>query len=84
MQITLTQSEVEILFQQHPSTRDDGGFQGLLVDLQSKVIRATGKLDLTTSNLEKIRRYAFDYGNGGWEVRLVGAFGRTLGPRLGC
>ena len=24
---------------------------------------------------------AFDIGSGGWETRLVGIFGRTLGPR---
>jgi hypothetical protein len=27
--------------------------------------------------------YAFDLGNGGWQARLLGIFGRTLGPNLG-
>lgn len=30
----------------------------------------------------RIRMYAFKYGKGGWESRLVAAFGRHLGPKL--
>ena len=83
MTISLTQAEISILFRQDPGTENDGGYQGLLVGLQRKVNRGTGSLDLTPDELEKIPRYAFEYGQGGWENRLVGIFGRTLGPRLG-
>ena len=82
MQITLTDAEMEILFRQDPATKDDGGYQSFLVSLQEKVDRETGIIDLTESDLEKIHRYAFHYGNGGWENRLVGIFGRVLGDRL--
>ncbi|MBI3490700.1 MAG: hypothetical protein HY047_02740 [Acidobacteria bacterium] len=34
-------------------------------------------------DLDDIPHYAFDYGQGGFEDRLVKAFGRVLGGRLG-
>lgn len=43
----------------------------------------TGQLNLSADDLEKLPRYAFDYGNGGWESRLVAVFGRHLGAKLG-
>lgn len=81
--VFLTPAEIEILDRQNPETETDGGWQSLLVGLQNKVDRHTRRLVLDDEDLEKIPRYAFDYGNGGWEDRLVGAFGRTLGPLLG-
>jgi hypothetical protein len=54
-----------------------------LVSLQSRIDRVTGGLKLTDDDLRRIPMYAFDYGNGGWEDRLAGAFGRSLGPGLG-
>jgi hypothetical protein len=81
--VTITTGEMEFLDRQSPGTSQDGGFQSLLVRLQRNINRTTGELSLSDQDLERIARYAFDYGNGGWEARLVGAFGRTLGPRLG-
>ena len=81
--VNLNASEIEFLDRQSPSTSQDGGFQSLLVRLQEKIDRGTGALPLTQKDIERIGRYAFDYGNGGWESRLTGAFGRTLGPSLG-
>ncbi len=81
--VILTPEELAILDRQEPSTADDGGFQGLMVRLQHQVDRVTGTLDLDARALEQIPRYAFDYGNGGWETRLKGVFGRTLGETLG-
>ena len=81
--VTLTSDEIEFLDRQSPGTRQDGGFQSLLVRLQENTNRMTGELALSDRDLERIARYAFDYGNGGWESRLVGAFGSTLGRRLG-
>ena len=81
--VHLTPAEIQILDLQNPSSGSDGGWQGLLVRLREKVNRTTGRIDLDAQDLDQIPRYAFDYGNGGWEERLRGIFERTLGPRLG-
>lgn len=81
MIVELRQQERILLFQQDPLTRGKGCFQALLVKLQSKT-DSSGRLFLTNQLLERISRYAFGYGNGGWENRLVAIFGRVLGPGL--
>jgi hypothetical protein len=83
MEVILSTQEMEILFLQDPRTRRRGGYQSFLVQLQRKTDRASGNLILTATDLEKIPRYAFDYGNGGWEDRLRGIFERHLGSQLG-
>jgi len=79
----LTEEERIILFRQDPETASDGGWQSLLVKLQNEYDPATMLITLDATDLERIPRYAFDYRNGGWESRLIGVFGRQLGPRLG-
>jgi hypothetical protein len=81
--VTLNQDEIDFLLHQDPSTESDGGFQKLLVTLQYLLDEKSGKIELPDVLLERIPRYAFDYGNGGWESRLKHIFGRTLGPNLG-
>jgi hypothetical protein len=81
--VTLNKDEMEILFQQDPSTKSEGGWQSLLVTLQECTDRTTGQCEIATTVLPRIAKYAFDYGNGGWETRLMGIFARTLGPKLG-
>jgi hypothetical protein len=81
--VVLTRDEQRLLNRQAPTTESDGGFQGLLVRLRRKLEPETGQLPLDDEELERIPRYAFDYGNGGWESRLLGIFARTLGPSLG-
>lgn len=81
--VILTASEIAELDKQDPATAADGGYQSLLVSLQGWIDRATGRLTLTADDLMRIPMYAFDCGNGGWEDRLVAAFGGVLGPRLG-
>ena len=83
MDYTLNAAEMEILFRQDPATQDDGGWQRLLVTLQELTDRPTGDITIPPRILERIQRYAFDYGNGGWEGRLRGIFERHLGPTLG-
>jgi hypothetical protein len=83
MIVVLTVGELEILDRQDPETDADGGWQSLLVGLQTKVSRHSLRLDLDEQDLERIPRYAFDYGNGGWESRLRGIFERSLGSMLG-
>ena len=44
---------------------------------------ATKTIKLTDDDLANIPRLAFDYGQGGYEDRLLKAFTRELGPNLG-
>lgn len=81
--ITLNEQERDILNRQDPATESDGGYQRLLVTLQYLLDERTGAIELPDIVLERIPRYAFDYGNGGWEDRLKGIFSRTLGEDLG-
>jgi hypothetical protein len=83
MTVVLTHDEIAELDRQHPSTRGKGGWQSLIVHLQIKVDRRTGRLSLDSGDLKRIARYAFAYGRGGWEKRLQRIFSRTLGPALG-
>jgi hypothetical protein len=83
MQITLNKDEIALLFRQDPSARSDGGFQNFIVKLQSKLDQPSGILELSDDEIDRIARYAFDYGSGGWEKLLVGVFGRVLGEKLG-
>jgi len=80
--VVLNEVEATLLARQDPDTAADGGFQALLVRLQEK-IGADGTIELDAQDLDQIPRYAFDYKNGGWQNRLVGIFGRTLGNQLG-
>ena len=80
--VTLNSAEIRMLDRQDPATSTHGGWQSLLVKLQRQLNRSTGEIILYSNDRERIRRYAFEYGNGGWESRLTGVFGRTLGPNL--
>jgi hypothetical protein len=83
LNLQLNPEEIEVLMQQDPASESGGGYQKLLVTLQYLLDPATGTIETPDVLLERIPRYAFDYGNGGWENRLVAIFGRTLGPNLG-
>lgn len=74
--IILSAAEMAELMQ---PTVGQGGFQGLLQHLQGKLDQNTGQMDLTDEDRGKICRYAFDYGNGGWENQLKAIFGHHLG-----
>jgi len=78
--IVLNKSEMSELMKPNAGS---GGWQSLLEGLQGKVNSQTGEITLTDTDLERIQRYAFDYGNGGWESRLIAVFGRHLGQKLG-
>lgn len=60
----------------------EGGFQSLMRSLRQRSA-IKGKLTLSPDDRAKIPRYAFDYGNGGFESRLRAIFERHLGPGLG-
>jgi hypothetical protein len=53
-----------------------------MLNFQDRLNKTTGELSITEADIENIRRYAFSYGNGGWEDRLREIFGRHLGPNL--
>jgi hypothetical protein len=80
--LELNEVEYEIVCRQDPATRDDGGYQSLMVTLQDITDEASRRMVLPHHLIERLRRYAFNYGNGGWEDRITGIFGRHLGPRL--
>jgi site-specific DNA-methyltransferase (adenine-specific) len=80
--ITLDANEIMDLLKQNPITEKDGGWQGLLVGLQKRLNKTTGHLTITSTDIGQIQRYAFHHGPGGWQRRLQGIFGRTLGLAL--
>ena len=83
LDVTLSPTEIRELLKQNPATEKDGGWQSLIVGLQKRTNKTTGHLTLSKTDLEAIPRYAFKYGNGGWEGRLLCIFSRHLGPKLG-
>ena len=82
MDLVLNSAEMAELFIQAPSTKDDGGFQRLLVKLQEQCDHASGAISITMTQRQRIRMYAFKYDKGGWEDRLKATFERHLGPKL--
>jgi hypothetical protein len=78
MDVTLNAAEIAEIDKQDPRTKGDGGFQSLMVRLQTRIDRTTGLIRLTASDLRRSPMYAFKYKQGGWEDRLKKAFGRTL------
>ena len=83
MTIVLNDQEIAELDRQPASTKNHGGFQGMLVGFQERVDRATGRITLSQRDLDRIATYAFKYQSGGWQRRLRRIFERTLGPSLG-
>lgn len=79
---TLNDGERDALFRQDPATASDGGWQSLLVKLQNQTDSNTGEIRVYDDDARRIRQYAFNYGNGGWENRLTATFGRHMGPNL--
>jgi hypothetical protein len=81
LDIVLNAEEIAELDKQDPAKEKNGGFQRLMVWFQRRVDRVTGRLTLTVQDMQRIRMYAFKYGDGSWERWLLAAFSRTLGPR---
>lgn len=83
MTLNLTSKQIAALMSQDPAKSKRGGFQGFLVKLQKKYNPVARSLTLSAADLEKIPRYAFDYGSGGWETLLKEIFRDHLGENLG-
>ena len=70
----LTDEEYDQLFKQPPESKNDGGFQSLLVKLQRQVNGRT--ITLYDMDIKRIRKYS-SYCPGGWEnTYLTKIFGR--------
>ena len=78
----LNTNEISVLNLQDDLTAKAGGFQSHMVKLKKLVNQVTGEILLTRELLRIIQKYAFMYGNGGWESRLLRIFGRILGKNL--
>ena len=75
---TVILNEAERATLNEPST-GQGGFQGLLARFRRE-LQPTGELELSDGDVNTIRRYRHEYGEGGWQDLLDRIFGRTLGP----
>jgi hypothetical protein len=65
MIVELTSSEVSKFM---APAGEGGGFQHFLAKLQSRIV--DNQLELSDDEIERIERYSYDYGEGGWEGQL--------------
>jgi hypothetical protein len=79
MKINLTAAEVQILMQH---VEGYGGWQSLFRRLQGGYDPNTSEIAVSDEDVERLRGYCNDYGDGGWQGRLRQIFRRTLGPNL--
>ncbi len=80
--LQLNPAEYEIVSRQDAATKDDGGYQRLMVTLQEITDETTLVMVLPRHLIPRLQRYAFTYGQGGWEDRITGIFSRHLGYDL--
>ena len=76
--VPISDGDIATLLRQDPATRNRGGFQGLLVKLQTQINLRTRMLRLDEADRERCCRYATQYGQGGWQTRLF----RTIVSKL--
>jgi len=76
MQIVLNAEELSEL---RKPLKGPGGFQDFLKQIRQRAAIRGGKLELSQDDIDKIRRYAFDYKDGGYEGRLRRICERHLG-----
>ena len=65
--IKLTPEEVELV---RRPIKGHGGWQSLLGELQWR-LKPDNTVSLPVYTIERVRRYALEYGGGGWEQRLL-------------
>jgi hypothetical protein len=82
MKIKLSTQELDELNKTPPSAAKRGGFQNFMVQLQYRIDEDTNELDLDSTDLQRIQRYAFAYKQGGYQTRLQKIFARNLGSDL--
>ena len=59
-----------------------GGFQAMMRKLQGGLNRETGEITVSDEDVDRLRRYCTQYGQGGWQDRLARVFHRVLGLKL--
>lgn len=74
--VWLTKEEIAVLDR---PTKGKGGFQGLINGFKDRLDRKTGELHLSADDMKKIKSYASEFGDGGFQNRLHKIFGRELG-----
>ena len=67
--VKLNKTEYDELMKQDESTRNKGGFQNFLVGLKCRTNKLTRELVLTSSDLDRIKRYGSNPRRGGWQSR---------------
>lgn len=82
MRIKLTIAEIGELKRLVDQSAGRGGFQNLLLHLWYHLDEESGEIDLSHLLMERINRYAFQYGNIYWRRTLRRIFRRTLGANL--
>ena len=78
MRVSLTDSD---LFYLSRPINGSGGFQDLLRRLQSGIDSRARTLTIRSSDIERVLRYANDYGTGGFQGRL-GSIAHDIGNQL--
>ena len=66
MRIQLAHEEAERF---RPPIRGQGGFQSLLRRVRRNIDPTTNVLDISEADLERLVRYSFEYGTGGFQGR---------------
>jgi hypothetical protein len=74
--VQLSRAELRELMKHDPSSKHRGGFQRLLVNLQQRVDKRTGELDLFEPEMTTIMRNGRNPSKGGWQASLHRIFGR--------
>jgi hypothetical protein len=82
VRIKLTIGEVQELRRVVDHSAGRGGFQNLLLHLWYHLDEESGEIQVSYLLMERINRYAFQYGNAYWRRTLRRIFRRTLGANL--
>jgi hypothetical protein len=81
MQIKLVTAEIRKLIQASTECHDME-LEDYLFGLQRRLDPRSGLLDVNDEDLQKLQRFAFDYGVKKWKDSLKEIFARTLGREL--
>lgn len=77
--VKLSRGQYNELMKYDPSSKGRGGFQGLLIKLQSRVNRNTRVIELSSDDMDRILRYGRHPRRGGWQSSIRKIFGGHLG-----
>jgi hypothetical protein len=78
MQIQITERQLKTLFKVKEKDRGKGGFQNLILKLQSACDRERFTININESEISLIQRYVRNYKKGGWQSYLKSTFASVL------